>query len=36
MHDIYKARNVKELQKKMFREELFPKLGCALGFVPEI
>jgi ornithine decarboxylase len=32
MHDFYKARNVKELQKKMFREEFFPKVACAPDF----
>jgi ornithine decarboxylase len=29
MHDFYKQRNVKQLQKVMFREEHFPHVACA-------
>jgi ornithine decarboxylase len=29
MHDFYKQRNVKQLQKVMFRENHFPKVACA-------
>ena len=29
MHDFYKERNIKQLQKVMFREEHFPKVACA-------
>ena len=29
MHDFYKQRDIKQLQKVMFREEHFPAVGCA-------
>ncbi len=29
MHDFYKQRNVKQLQKVMFREDHFPHVACA-------
>jgi ornithine decarboxylase len=29
MHDFYKQRDIKQLQKVMFREEHFPKVACA-------
>jgi ornithine decarboxylase len=29
MHDFYKQRNVKQLQKVMFREQHFPHVACA-------
>ena len=29
MHDFYKQRDVKQLQKVMFREEHFPRVACA-------
>ena len=29
MHDFYKARDVKQLQKVMFREAHFPRVACA-------
>jgi ornithine decarboxylase len=29
MHDFYRERNVKQLQKVMFREEHFPEVACA-------
>jgi ornithine decarboxylase len=29
MHDFYKDRDVKQLQKVMFREEHFPRVACA-------
>ncbi|MCD8338970.1 MAG: ornithine decarboxylase SpeF [Burkholderiales bacterium] len=28
MHDFYKSKNIKLLQKQMFREEYFPKMVC--------
>jgi ornithine decarboxylase len=29
MHDFYRQRNVKQLQKVMFREQHFPRVACA-------
>jgi ornithine decarboxylase len=31
MHDFYKDRDIKDLQKAMFREEHFPKVACSAG-----